>query len=336
MFMFRKRRSSLTRRLEKARKRRSDETSRTFEEAAKGLLKKLNYDQLEILCTAVDSRGRDASNCVLLPPDNQPHVLCCRTWRWPEVHESGQLKRLPTCSSVTDPVYICCNPYHWSRICLPDSPPPPYTRFAMERLKPEDRAPSEVPLVCRDTFPGSLTTDGEDSLMNPREWCKLAYWEMAQRVGPLYPVEMPSVNVFGDIPFGDGLCLKTLALHSFSPPDPVCRTRCKIGLGVTLSREDDGIWVYNRSENPVFVNSLTLEDPESPSPTKVPAEHCLCVFDPIKAAYQNFGWSFTNCYGPVDPNSVRISFVKGWGRHYSRQEITSCPCWLEILLAPCR
>lgn len=24
-----------------------------------------------------------------------------------------------------------------------------------------DRAPSEVPLVCRDTYPGSLTTDGE-------------------------------------------------------------------------------------------------------------------------------------------------------------------------------
>lgn len=119
MFMFRKRRSSLTRRLEKARKRRGDETRRSSEDEAKSLLKKLNYDQLEILCTAVESRGRDASNCVLLPPENQPHVLCCQTWRWPEVHESGQLKRLPTCSSVTDPVYICCNPYHWSRICLP-------------------------------------------------------------------------------------------------------------------------------------------------------------------------------------------------------------------------
>lgn len=110
-------------------------------------------------------------------------------------------------------------------------------------------------------------------------------------------------------------------------------------LGVTLSREeDDCIWVYNRSENPIFVNSLALEDPNSPSPTRVPAEYCLCVYDPAKAAQQHFEWQ--NIYphmGPIDPKSIRISFAKGWGgQRYSRKEITACPCWLEILLAPCR
>lgn len=94
--------------------------------------------------------------------------------------------------------------------------------------------------------------------------------------------------------------------------------------------------MYNRSENPIFVNSLTLEESESPSPTRVPAEHCLCVFDPVKASHQNYGWNFTNCVGPIDRNSVRISFAKGWGPRYSRREITSCPCWIEVLLAPCR
>lgn len=40
--------------------------------------------------------------------------------------------------------------------------------------------------------------------------------------------------------------------------------------------------------------------------------------------------------GPVDIYSLRISFAKGWGPSYSRQEVTSCPCWLEVMLSPCR
>lgn len=38
--------------------------------------------------------------------------------------------------------------------------------------------------------------------------------------------------------------------------------------------------------------------------------------------------------GPVDVHSVRISFVKGWGQTYKRQDIKSCPCWLEVILNP--
>lgn len=64
-------------------------------------------------------------------------------------------------------------------------------------------------------------------------WCQLAYWEQSQRVGRLFPVENAAVNVFGEQPRGDGLCLTTLALQRLSAtPDAVLKTRQKIGLGM--------------------------------------------------------------------------------------------------------
>ena len=50
-------------------------------------------------------------------PIVDPHLLCCQIWRWPDLTNASELKRLPFCHSAKDPVYICCNPYHWSRLC---------------------------------------------------------------------------------------------------------------------------------------------------------------------------------------------------------------------------
>ncbi|EFN82888.1 Mothers against decapentaplegic-like protein 6, partial [Harpegnathos saltator] len=176
-------------------------------------------------------------------------------------------------------------------------------------------------------------------------WCTLAYWELGGRVGRLYPVEPSTVNVFDSLHDGDGLCLATLAENHIAPP-AVQRTRSKIGLGLTLSQEADGVWAYNRSESPIFVNSPTLDDPESRTLLvyRVPPGFCLNIFDRAKILQLPYGsggggggagaGGFAS--GPVDINSVRISFAKGWGPKYARQEVTSCPCWLEVHLAPCR
>lgn len=111
-----------------------------------------------------------------------------------------------------------------------------------------------------------------------------------------------------------------------------------IFLGLMLSQEDDGVWAYNRSGCPIFVNSPTLDDPESRTLLvyRVPPGFCLNIFDRAKCPLSRFTYGESPSTGPVDANSVRISFAKGWGPKYSRQEITSCPCWLEVLLAPCR
>lgn len=106
---------------------------------------------------------------------------------------------------------------------------------------------------------------------------------MAQRVGKKFLVENPAVNVFSDQPRGDGLCLTTLAQQRLTAtPEPVLKARQKIGLGVTLSRESDGVWLYNRSTAPVFVHSPTLNDMDTRTLLvfRVPPGHCLRAFDP--------------------------------------------------------
>ncbi|EFX71845.1 hypothetical protein DAPPUDRAFT_35004, partial [Daphnia pulex] len=190
-------------------------------------------------------------------------------------------------------------------------------------------------------------------------WCTLAYWELRQRVGRLFPVTQPSVAIFSDslataatsssmvVPMmpldrqcnATSLCLS--ALTSQRPPetDAVRRTRQKVGLGLLLCQEPDGVWMYNRSENPVFVNSPTL-DPPGTGPAgaprtllvyKVPPSFAIRVFDHERSLlYQQCSKEYTD--GPFDPNALRISFAKGWGPKYSRQFITSCPCWIEVLL----
>lgn len=113
-------------------------------------------------------------------------------------------------------------------------------------------------------------------------WCQLAYWELSQRVGQLFPVANAAINVFAEQPRTDGLCLATLAAQRRSAtPDAVLKARSKIGLGVTLSREADGVWLYNRSAAPVFVHSPTLNDADSRTVLvyRVPPGHCLRAFD---------------------------------------------------------
>lgn len=85
------------------------------------VLKRLKDNQLEMLLEAVESGGGGVSTCVLIPKDAipEPHALGCRFWRWPDVRTCAELRRMPACSSATDPIYMCCNPYHWSRLCQP-------------------------------------------------------------------------------------------------------------------------------------------------------------------------------------------------------------------------
>ncbi|XP_059036874.1 mothers against decapentaplegic homolog 6 isoform X2 [Mustela lutreola] len=289
------------------------------------LLKRLKERSLDTLLEAVESRGGVPGGCVLVPRADlrlggqpaPPQLLLGRLFRWPDLQHAVELKPLCGCHSfaaAADGPTVCCNPYHFSRLCGPESPPPPYSRLSpRDEYKPLD---------------ASMSPDAA----KPSHWCSVAYWEHRTRVGRLYAVYEQAVSIFYDLPQGSGFCLGQLNLEQRS--ESVRRTRSKIGFGILLSKEPDGVWAYNRAEHPIFVNSPTLDAPGGRTLVvrKVPPGYSIKVFDFERSGLLQHGPEPDAADGPYDPNSVRISFAKGWGPCYSRQFITSCPCWLEVLL----
>ncbi|XP_030043050.1 mothers against decapentaplegic homolog 6 [Microcaecilia unicolor] len=357
--MFRSRRSSFVRRLWRHRCGGSqsvsitrgqidgspnpEESLSTSKLTAHSLFRRLKDEQLQVLAEVVQSKGARDSSCILVPQPKQalaPQLVLCRLYRWPDLRHTQELKRLCYCEAFwrrgSEGSSLCCNPYHFSRLCTPESPPPPYRKVASldyprpdlgKRIYAQESAElSNCNNSSRDWHDTTLSR----TTVKDGYWCKLAYWEHRTRVGCLYAVHESSVNIFGDLPQGSGFCLGQLSSEHCS--EAVRRTRGKIGQGLLLSLEKDGIWAYNRSEHPIFVNSPTLAPPGSRtlSVHKVLPGYSMKIFDcespVIVGSLSVFG------DGPWDPNSIRISFAKGWGPRYSRQFITSCPCWLEILL----
>ncbi|XP_037950485.1 mothers against decapentaplegic homolog 6-like [Teleopsis dalmanni] len=160
---------------------------------------------------------------------------------------------------------------------------------------------------------------------------------MSQRVGDRYLAKKSSVNIYSDDPCkgdsNDDMCLNELAKQRRTPsPDNVKKIRLKIGLGVTLSKENGSIWLYNRSMLPIFVNSPTLSE-NWHCVCKILPGYCLKAFDSERAQTLKYPSHFPGAQlGPKDPYGMQISFGKGWGDKYKRQDVTNCPCWFEVLL----
>ena len=99
------------------------------------------------------------------------------------------------------------------------------------------------------------------------------------------------------------------------------------GVVVTLGRGGE-VWLFNQDKFPVFVSSPTLEGKTESVVLKIEAGHCSRIFDPTL---------FLQCeklqqFLPVDPYSINVSLMKGFGPAYKRTRITSCPCWFQVIL----
>ena len=87
------------------------------------MLGRLKETQLEGLVKALDTRGGEPGPCCPVPANQRPTLarthdqseaaIMARVFRgWSE----GDMVRLPWCEEEELGLYICCNPFHWSRV----------------------------------------------------------------------------------------------------------------------------------------------------------------------------------------------------------------------------
>ncbi|VDP36572.1 unnamed protein product [Heligmosomoides polygyrus] len=111
-----------------------------------------------------------------------------------------------------------------------------------------------------------------------------------------------------------------------------------IGISLVYTSDYD-LYIRNLSESSIFVQSRNLNynmHQEQTTVCRVPAHSAaICVFSNIvfQQMLQN-----AKVRGAEELHAlqkvcfIRLSFVKGWGPDYPRQDVTSTPCWLEIQL----
>ncbi|VDM43213.1 unnamed protein product [Toxocara canis] len=116
------------------------------------------------------------------------------------------------------------------------------------------------------------------------------------------------------------------------------------GVSFTCEGTHD-VYVTNLSDSPIFVQSRNSNYKLNLLPNavcRIPPGHAMYIFHHQLFAQVLFFISlfilfklissYNNVYELTKMCFIRISFVKGWGADYHRQDVTSTPCWMEMQL----
>uniref|UniRef100_A0A914WEJ4 Mothers against decapentaplegic homolog n=1 Tax=Plectus sambesii TaxID=2011161 RepID=A0A914WEJ4_9BILA len=189
-------------------------------------------------------------------------------------------------------------------------------------------------------FPSHVHTVAVPFAM-PQHWATISYYELNTRVGEQVKVSATTVTIdgFTDPSNNPGkICLGLLS--NVNRNSTIENTRRHIGKGVKLTYvpHQGTLFAECQSESAIFVQSRNCNYMHNFHPTTVCriAHGCsLKIFDALKFQEllgQSVRNGFDASYELTKMSIIRMSFVKGWGAEYQRQDVTSTPCWIEIHL----
>ncbi|KAL5247847.1 hypothetical protein ACHWQZ_G019664 [Mnemiopsis leidyi] len=296
-----------------------------------------------------------------------PHVIYCRVWRWPDLQTHHELKSVDYCKFgfAEKNKEVCINPYHYIRVETPILPPVlvpryPNSQGLNDRLNqwqptPDPPVPYNQTLSPNTDFnlqlpsplnsPIAVCPGSSDHVSipfrEPAHWAKVTYYELNTRVGePFTALSQHSqiiIDGFTDPGMNkDRYCIGLLSNVARNPM--IEATRKHINRGVKLTKVNGEVHAECLSDSAIFVQSRNCNRERGFHPStvcKLPPGYKLRIFnysDFYRLLQDNVHNGFEAVYDLTKHCSIRLSFVKGWGAEYHRQDITSTPCWVEIHL----
>uniref|UniRef100_A0A8C5KZJ9 Mothers against decapentaplegic homolog n=1 Tax=Jaculus jaculus TaxID=51337 RepID=A0A8C5KZJ9_JACJA len=287
------------------------------------------------------------------------HIIYCRVWRWPDLQSHHELKPLECCEFPfgSKQKEVCINPYHYKRVESPVFPPvlvprhseynPQHSLLAQFRnlgqnephmplnatfpdsfqqpnSHPFPHSPNSSypnsPGSSRSTYPHSPTSSDPGSPFQigdvqavayeePKHWCSIVYYELNNRVGEAFHASSTSVLVDGFTDPSNNknhFCLGLLS--NVNRNSTIENTRRHIGKGVHLYYVGGEVYAECLSNSSIFI----------------PSGCSLKIFNNQEFAQllaQSVNHGFETDYELTKMCTICMSFVKGWGAEYHRQDI---------------